>query len=202
MIVQSTLHKLKMTEVPTFMKKDGRSRPPHLRSWHDGWRHLKFLLMHAPNWLFFYPGLVFFIIGLIGTVVLSITPVRIGGVGFGTHTLIYAAMLTIVGMQLLMFSTFVKTYAVNSRFIPPDSVNDVFSRFTMDKGVLIGVILFLLGLISTIVAVCVWAGSSFGNLDPSPVMRFTIPSIELTVIGLQLIFGGFFVGILNIPHRK
>lgn len=201
MVVQATLHGLRMEEVPTTLKKDGRSRPPHLRSWSDGWRHLKFLLMHSPNWLFFYPGIILFIIGLLGTILLSIGPVSVGKLTFDINTLLYAGLFTIVGLQLMMFSLFVKTYAANTGFIPINRANNMLSRFTMDKGIFVGAVLFILGIIIMIVAFVKWKQTGFGGLLPNEMMRTTIPSLVLIVCGIELIFSSFFIGILNIKHR-
>jgi glycosyltransferase involved in cell wall biosynthesis len=118
MVVKATLNDLTMAEVPTTLKKDGRSRPPHLRSWHDGWRHLKFLLMHSPNWLFMYPGVVLLGLGLIGIGVLFWGPLSVGDIVFDIHTMLYAAALSIVGFNIILFSVFTKVYAVEHGYLP------------------------------------------------------------------------------------
>ena len=146
MVVKATLNHLKIAEVPTTLKKDGRSHAPHLRSWSDGWRHLKFLLMHSPNWLFMYPGLILFFLGLALTVVLSLGNIQIGSVGLGVHTLMYAAAAMMVGFNLVMFSLFVRSYASVTGFIPTESRLDKWLEETStEKGVLLGIFLFLAG---------------------------------------------------------
>lgn len=201
MVVKSTLHGLKISEVPTTLKKDGRSRPPHLRSWRDGWRHLKFLLMHCPNWLFLYPGYVLFSIGLILSIILTVGPLTIGGVVFDINTLLYAVMAAIVGVNLILFAVYTRTYAEQTGYIPMTKQTRYLSNFTANKGSLLGIILVVLGIIAIIVAFIIWRNTSFGDLNPEFVMRVTIPSLGLIVIGIQVIFSGFFVDILRIKTK-
>lgn len=202
MVVKATLNHLKIAEVPTTLKKDGRSHAPHLRSWSDGWRHLKFLLMHSPNWLFMYPGLILFFLGLALTVVLSLGNIQIGSVGLGVHTLMYAAAAMMVGFNLVMFSLFVRSYASVTGFIPTESKLDKWLEETStEKGVLLGIFLFLAGIAVTIVAFCIWGKTGFGGLSPESMMRITIPAMLLIVVGIEVVFGSFFIGILHIRHK-
>ena len=202
MVVKATLNHLKIAEVPTTLKKDGRSHAPHLRSWSDGWRHLKFLLMHSPNWLFMYPGLILFFLGLALTVVLSLGNIQIGSVGLGVHTLMYAAAAMMVGFNLVMFSLFVRSYASVTGFIPTESRLDKWLEETStEKGVLLGIFLFLAGIAVTIVAFCIWGKTGFGGLSPESMMRITIPAMLLIVVGIDVVFGSFFIGILHIRHK-
>lgn len=202
MVVKATLNHLKIAEVPTTLKKDGRSHAPHLRSWSDGWRHLKFLLMHSPNWLFMYPGLILFFLGLALTVVLSLGNIQIGSVGLGVHTLMYAAAAMMVGFNLVMFSLFVRSYASVTGFIPTESRLDRWLGGTStEKGVLLGIFLFLAGIAVTIVAFCIWGKTGFGGLSPESMMRITIPAMLLIVVGIEVVFGSFFIGILHIRHK-
>lgn len=202
MVVKATLNHLKIAEVPTTLKKDGRSHAPHLRSWSDGWRHLKFLLMHSPNWLFMYPGLILFFLGLALTVVLSLGNIQIGSVGLGVHTLMYAAAAMMVGFNLVMFSLFVRSYASVTGFIPTESRLDKWLEETStEKGVLLGIFLFLAGIAVTIVAFCIWGKTGFGGLSPESMMRITIPAMLLIVVGIEVVFVSFFIGILHIRHK-
>lgn len=202
MVVKSTLNHLKIAEVPTTLKKDGRSHAPHLRSWHDGWRHLKFLLMHSPNWLFMYPGMILFFIGLIFTIILSFGSLHVGPVGFGVHTLMYSAAAMMVGVNLVMFSLFTRSYASVTGFIPTESKLDKWlDNTSTEKGVVIGLLLFFAGIITTIVAFGIWGHSGFGGLSPESMMRITIPAMLLIVVGIEVIFGSFFIGILHIKHK-
>ncbi len=202
MVVKATLNHLKIAEVPTTLKKDGRSHAPHLRSWSDGWRHLKFLLMHSPNWLFMYPGLILFFLGLALTVVLSLGNIQIGAVGLGVHTLMYAAAAMMVGFNLVMFSLFVRSYASVTGFIPTESRLDRWlGETSTEKGVLLGIFLFLAGIAVTIAAFCIWGKTGFGGLSPESMMRITIPAMLLIVVGIEVVFGSFFIGILHIRHK-
>lgn len=202
MVVQATLHKLKICEVPTTLKKDGRDRPPHLRSWSDGWRHLTFLFMHSPNWLFLYPGFLSFVIGLLISAKIVINPIIVNNVRFDVNTLVYSAVATIVGFQLILFYVLTKKYATLTKFIPITKIDKYLIKFTMNRGIFIGAILFLIGLIGSIVAICIWSNAGFGNLESSKMLRLTIPMLILFVCGIQLMFSSFFLGILEIKIRK
>jgi glycosyltransferase involved in cell wall biosynthesis len=196
MVVQATLHEYRIAEVPTTLKKDGRSRPPHLRSWRDGWRHLKFLLMYSPNWLFLYPGIAAIALGLLLSVILQIGAVTVTSITFDIHTLLYATALVLVGLHLVLFSAYTRVYAVQNGFIKPKL--GMLEKIDTERGIVIGVFLFLLGLVMTIVAVSYWAGSGFGDLEPSDMMRLTIPGVGFIIAGSQITSAGFFIDILKI----
>lgn len=202
MVVQATLHKLKITEVPTTLKKDGRDRPPHLRSWSDGWRHLTFLLMHSPKWLFLFPGLILFIIGLILGSFIVVSPIIIKNITLDVNTLIYTSISTIIGFQLILYYILTLKYAEKTKFIPSTNISKKFVKFTMNKGILIGAILFLIGLIGSIIAFCIWSSTGFGALIPEKMLRLTIPILVVFVCSIQLMFSSFFLGILEIKIRK
>lgn len=202
MVVQATLHKLKICEVPTTLKKDGRDRPPHLRSWSDGWRHLTFLLMHSPNWLFLYPGMLLFVFGLFASSILTLGPVRLGTIVFDVNTLLFSAISTILGFQLILFYALTKKYAAKTKFIPIGDSDKRVIQFTMNKGVLIGAIMLAAGIIGAIVAVLLWSNTGFGDLSPSKMFRLTIPVLIVIVCGLQLMFSSFFLGILEIKTKE
>ncbi len=199
MVVKATLYKLKIAEVPTTLKKDGRSHPPHLRSFRDGWRHLKFLLMHSPNWLFMYPGVALLVLGLLLMVGLMFGPINLGPITLDIHTMLYGSAFAIIGASTIQFSLFTKTYAKRSGFIPVDDKE--ISKVTEDRVILTGGILLGLGIVATILALVLWSKSSFGALDPQHIMRLTIPALTCMAVGVQMMFGGFFIGILNIKHK-
>ena len=202
MVVKATLMSLKMTEVPTTLAPDGRSRPPHLRSFRDGWRHLKFLLMHSPKWLFLYPGSFFFVLGLIIMIALLPGPLTIGSVSFDIHTMLVGSGCMILGAQTVQFALFTNAYAKVSGFIPvTQKADNLLEKITTEKGALLGVILTLIGLVAAIASVVIWKNTQFGDLDPQQVMRYTIPAMTCIVIGVQFIFGSFFLGILKIKHK-
>ena len=202
MVVKAELNGLKITEVPTTLKKDGRSRAPHLRSWSDGWRHLKFLLMYSPKWLFLIPGVILTIIGLIFTCILSFTSISISNITFDTQTMLYSAMITMVGIQLLFFSMFTKIYGMNNDMLPVKNKFDKnLLEMKFEKLLKVGLILLLIGIVLTIVAISKWANVSFGDLNIRESMQITIPAITLLVCGIQIIFGSFFMGILQIKTK-
>lgn len=202
MVVKATMYGLKMAEVPTTLSPDGRSRAPHLRSFRDGWRHLKFLLLHSPNWLFLYPGMIFCVVGLIMTVALMFGPVQIGSVAFDIHTMLYGSAMVMIGANMIFFSLFTRIYAMRTNFIPTkESVATKLANVTTENGAVAGGLLTLAGIIMTIAAFVIWKDTSFGNLNPQEMMRMTIPALTLMVVGIEMIFASFFIGILNIKHQ-
>jgi len=202
MVVQATLHKLKICEVPTTLKKDGRDRPPHLRSWSDGWRHLTFLLMHSPNWLFLYPGFLLWLVGSVMSIIITVSPIIISEVTFSITTLLYFAMATIIGFQMMLFYVITKRYAVKTKFIPATRIDSFLTKLTMNKGIFIGALMFLVGIIGSIAAVVIWRNTGFGDLVPEKIFRLTIPMLIMFVCGIQLMFSSFFLGILEIKVQK
>jgi glycosyltransferase involved in cell wall biosynthesis len=203
MVVKATLNKLKITEIPTTLSPDGRSRPPHLRSWRDGWRHLRFLLIYCPKWLFFIPGMTFMLLGIIIITALVSGPKTIFGVSFDIHTMLYAAFFVDVGLQTVFFSLFSKVFALNSGLLPKEAkFTLLIEKFTLEKGIILGIFITLLGLTGSIIAIINWESTSFGVLIPSSMMRLVIPSLTLIVVGIQFIFSSFFLSILNIKTIK
>jgi len=199
MVVQAALHKLRITEVPTTLKPDGRSRPPHLRSWSDGWRHLKFLLMYSPNWLFFVPGLLLFFIGLAFSIVLTITPINVGNVSFDVNTLVFTILLIIVGTSIISTGVITKVFAEQSGYIPHNA-GSIIGKITAERGTFIGMILVLIGIIGEIAATITWSRTSFGKLDTN-FLRFTLPPFAFIAIGIQIISTSFLADIIRIKRR-
>jgi glycosyltransferase involved in cell wall biosynthesis len=199
MIVKATLAKLRITEVPTTLSPDGRSRPPHLRSWRDGWRHLRFLLLFSPRWLFLYPGLAIFLIGLGTMLWLLPGPRSIGDVTFDIHTLLYAAMGVVVGSQIVHFWIFVKLYGMREGIVPKDpGFYRMLSVFTFETGLIGGALLLLLGLAIGSYALSSWNYAGFGLMQPADTMRFVIPSVTAIILAFQIAYGGFFLSVLEI----
>ncbi len=201
MVVMSELAGYKICEVPTTLKKDGRNRPPHLRSFHDGWRHLKFLLMYSPRWLFLYPGLVLIAIGLIGGILLSIGEFAVGSIVFSIHTLMYCMMAVILGVNIVYFYTFTKLYAEKSRFIPHDKALDKYISIGEDRGILCGFLLMMLGIVVSVIAFSIWRNSGFGQMEPEKLMRFVLPAATMIEVGIETMFACFLIGILKIEWR-
>ena len=203
MIVQANLNNLKIVEIPTTLKKDGRSRPPHLKSFSDGWRHLKFLLLYSPKWLFLIPGLILMIIGLVGAIATEFTAVHVGSAVLGVHSILYFGAMVVVGLQMIIFSIFAKVYAVNSGMHPKqEKTSKILSKITLEKVLIIGVLLILVGVGLSIYALVIWKSKSWGALDPTDVMPITIPAVYLIMIGIQVSFTSFIIGILNIEYKK
>jgi glycosyltransferase involved in cell wall biosynthesis len=203
MVVKATINNLKIDEVPTTLSKDGRSRPPHLRTWRDGWRHLRFLLIYSPRWLFLYPGLFLMLIGLI--LMLLIIPGPMGifqHVYFDTNTLLYAGAFVIVGYQAISFGVFTRTYAVQAGFLPQkDSLTRAFDVITVESGLIVGVLIFLTGIAGTFYSLSIWEESNFGQLDYPKILRIVIPSVVGIIIGLQTILSSFFLGVLQVNKK-
>ena len=204
MVVKSTLAGLKVSEVPTTLRKDGRSRPPHLRSWRDGWRHLRFLLIFSPRWLFLVPGLSALAIGVLGTLLLLLGPTHIGGLGIDVASQVYMAALAIVGYQAVLFAILTKLYAEREGFRLPRGRSFAWfaERASLESFSLAGLFLFLVGFIVLIIQIISWGQSGFGQLDPQATLRVAIPASLFMVLGAQTIMSGLFVGILTIPTRK
>jgi glycosyltransferase involved in cell wall biosynthesis len=204
MVVKATIAKLKITEVPTTLSPDGRSRPPHLRSWRDGWRHLRFLLLFSPRWLFLYPGLAMFLIGLFTMAWLLPQPRSVGTLTLDIHTLLYASLAVTLGFQSMMFWIFVKVYGMREGIVPYDSsFHALKGVLTLERGLITGGLLLLFGLAAGIYALSSWNLAGFGLLRPSETMRVVIPSATAILLAFQIAYGAFFVSVLDIrgsPH--
>ncbi|UAJ80571.1 glycosyltransferase family 2 protein [Leifsonia sp. ZF2019] len=204
MVVKASLGGSRVSEVPTTLKKDGRSRPPHLRSWRDGWRHLRFLLIFSPRWLFLVPGTVAFAIGILGTFFLSLGPLVIGDVGFDVSSQIYLAALSVVGYQAVLFAILTKIYAQHEGFRIPRSRNfdRLERRISLESAAVAGVILFVLGLAIAVVQFSFWASGGFGALDANATLRIAIPASLLMILGAQTIMAGMFLGVLSVVLKR
>ncbi|TMF83400.1 MAG: glycosyltransferase family 2 protein [Chloroflexi bacterium] len=202
MVIKASLQGMKIAEVPVVLSPDGRSRPPHLRTWRDGWRHLRFMLLFSPRWLFLYPGLILFAVGAVLSLVLLPGPVVVAGVRLDIHTLLVAGFLALLGYQLVLFALFTKFFAIRVGFHPPHPVlQSMFRYITLEVGLAVGVLLALAGLVSLIVAVASWSAVGFGNLNPDTTMREVIPAVVLTALGTQTVFAAFFMSILGIESE-
>ncbi len=202
MVVKATLAGQTISEVPTTLRPDGRTRAPHLRTWHDGWRHLRFLLLYSPRWLFLVPGLIVFVLGVVATALLTVGDVTIGSVTFSVSTLVYAAALAVIGFQAVTFALFTKVYAVARGFLPPDSRIDRFgARFRLERGIYLGVLVFLAGLIGTAIGLWRWRDTGFGDLDTARQLRVVVPSALGLMLGSSLVLSSFFLSILGMDKR-
>jgi glycosyltransferase involved in cell wall biosynthesis len=203
MVVKATVHKLRIGEVPTVLSVDGRNRPPHLRSWRDGWRHLRFLLLFSPRWLFLYPGFAMFSVGLILMFWLMIKPREVAGVTLDIHTLFYASLAVMVGFQSVQFWAFAKIYGMREGIVPADPwFRSVMATFTLEAGLLTALALLVIGLGLGVYAVVQWTSEAFGPLSPTAVMRLAIPSGTAILLGFQIAYGAFFINVLGIRASR
>jgi len=202
MVVKAALFDMKITEVPTTLSVDGRSQPPHLRTWRDGWRHLRFLLLYSPKWLFWYPGLTLMIIGAVISLSLIRGPVIINEVTFDLHTLLYAAMAVILGFQSTMFAVVSRTFVTTENLLPPSRRLDfLYRHFKLEIGLIVGTIFSTIGLGGSVYTIVLWGRTSFGRLDPRVTMRIAIPSLTLLTLGVQIVLFSFLISILNLKRR-
>jgi glycosyltransferase involved in cell wall biosynthesis len=201
MVVKATLDRMKISEVPTTLSPALRTRAPHLRPWRDGWRHLRFLLLFSPRWLFFYPGVALMLTGFIVTVVLLPGELRVLGTGFDVHTLVYASALIVVGYQAILFAGFARIYAMTAGFLPGKRwIEDLSERVSLEAGVLTGLALIVAGLAMSIVALVDWGDSGFHQLDYRDTLRLVIPASTMLILGVQTVLASFFVSILAIER--
>jgi hypothetical protein len=203
MVVKATLAGQRIAEVPTTLAPDGRSRPPHLRSWRDGWRHLRFLLLFSPRWLFLIPGLVVLAIGLVIGVAVVPAPFSVGTVRFDVDTLVAAAAMVVIGFQAVLFALFTKVYASAEGFLPEDRwPQRVLRTWTLERGLVAGGLLGLAGLAGTVTSLVDWQTHGFGPLQPTHVLRLMVPSATALIVSCQAIFGTFFLSILGIRRSQ
>ena len=203
MVIKASLRRMKIAEVPVTLSPDGRSRPPHLRTWRDGWRHLRFMLLFSPRWLFLYPGIALFTAGLLAGAALEIGPVKVGPFGFDIHTLLLAGFCCLIGYQLIVFAVFTKVFAMRMGFHPPNpTYASMFRYVRLETGLVVGALMFLLGVAGTVVAILSWGAAGFGALDPRLTMREIIPASVLLTLGVQTIFASFFLSILGIDSES
>lgn len=193
MIVKASIFKLKITEVPTILSKDGRSRPPHLRTWRDGWRHLKFLLMYSPKWLFFYPGMILLLISIILFIIITINPIQAKELTFDLHTLTYLGAAIILSYQILSFAFLSRVHAINQGLIPvKKNFLNLFRIFNLEKGLLTGLFIFTFGVLLSINLFLDWRQKGYGDInDLHFSFRILIPAVVMLIIGIQTIFLSF-----------
>jgi glycosyltransferase involved in cell wall biosynthesis len=203
MVVKATLARYDIRERPTTLSPDGRTRAPHLNTWRDGWRHLRFLMLYSPRWLFFIPGLLLMTLGVVLGVALSIGTVRVGGLKFDVDTLVGASAVTIIGFQAVIFALLTKVYAMQEGFLPHDRrVKKITEFWTLEKGLVLGGLLALAGLAGMVMSVIHWQGKGFGALNPRDELRMVVPSATALVMSLQAAFASLFVSILGIRRRQ
>ncbi|RCG31454.1 glycosyltransferase family 2 protein [Sphaerisporangium album] len=203
MVVKATIQGLDVREVPTTLSPDGRSRPPHLRSWRDGWRHLRFLLLYSPRWLFLIPGMVLMVLGLAAGTALTFGPVYIGKLAFDVDTLVGASAMVVIGFQAVLFALFTKVYAAEEGFLPEDRrIRRLVDIVTLERGLIAGGLLALAGLAGMVASLAHWQTRDFGELIPAESLRLVVPSATALIISFQTIFAALFISILGIRRTK
>jgi glycosyltransferase involved in cell wall biosynthesis len=201
-VVKASLHGLRITEVPTTLSVDGRNRPPHLRSWRDGWRHLRFLLVYSPRWLFLYTGLLLMLVGAVVSGWLLLGPRVVDGITLDVHTFLYAAMAIVIGYQTVIFAIFTKVFAITEGLLPEDPrLKTLFDYIRLETGIVAGLLLLVAGIGLSVYAFIFWSATSFGPLDPSRELRLVIPAVTLIALGLQTVLSSFFLSILGLERH-
>jgi hypothetical protein len=198
MVVKAAVSGLRIAEVPTILSPDGRDRPPHLRSWRDGWRHLRLLLLFSPRWSFLYPGAAIFILGLVGTLILSFGDVIVGSVGFAEHTMVMTAAGINIGFEAMLFWAFAKVITVQRGLLPSDALFErLREAISLERGLAFGALLLVLGLCTFGAALAEWLSAGFGVLDRGNAIRLVIVSSSTLVLGSQILYGSFFLYLLD-----
>jgi glycosyltransferase involved in cell wall biosynthesis len=203
MVVKATLAGQRVTEVPTTLSRDGRSHPPHLRSWRDGWRHLRFLLLYSPRWLFFLPGLALLVLGLvIGGLVLP-GPLHLGSVTFDVDTLVAASAMVVIGFQSVLFWLFTQVYAGAEGFLPAEPrVQRILGKLSLERGIIGGLLLGLAGVGGLIFSLLYWNNAGFHTLNYEHSLRIMVPSVTALIVSCQIVLGTFFLSILGIKQTR
>lgn len=203
MAVKSKLNGLSITEVPTTLHKDGRNRKPHLNTWRDGWRHLRFLMLYAPNWLFLYPGVFLIILGSVLSAILVINPITVINFNLDVHTLLYASTFLLIGLQFVIFYGLTKVFAVENHLLPKSKrYYSIFKIINLERGLIIGLILLVLGLFLSVKAILHWKALNFGPLNVTTTLRLVIPAVTLLQFGTQTILFSFFFSILGLKQKS
>ncbi|KIA92237.1 dolichol-P-glucose synthetase [Pedobacter kyungheensis] len=198
MIVKASLKGLKITQVPTILHKDGRNRKPHLNTWKDGWRHLKFLLLLCPRWLFLYPGLLMIILGFSLTTILSLGRLQVGSINFGIHTMFYGAIFFIIGLQLSMFYLFTNIYYHSAGLYKLKKIQlKIVSLLSMENGLIAATTLIFSGLFLSFYAINIWKETGYQSLDPVKMLKVIIPAGITLIMGIQILIASLFLSILT-----
>ena len=198
MVVKAVLHRLDIRQVPTTLSPDGRTRPPHLRTWRDGWRHLRFLLTYAPRFLFVYPGMAAAGVGAAGVATLATGGVRLNGIELSATTMLFAAMSMLLGSQLIGFGVLARLHGVAGGLWPTSATVEQFRRgFSVERGCIAGGAIAMSGLTGAAMLVAQWSRAGFGAMEPLAMMRLAIPAVLATLLGVQLVFVSFLIGLID-----
>lgn len=198
MVVKASLNGLKIAEVPTTLKPDGRSRAPHLRTWRDGWRHLVFLLAASPRWLFLYPGIFLSSLGLLGTLLTSRGPFNIGQIQFDLNSFLFSIGLIMVGTQTVFFGILARIFSTNFGTLPTSkSVTRFGNQFSLERGIILGILLLLVSLVGAFGLLGHWQGNSLAGLDRDSALRISGLVVLTSGVGIQTLFASFFASMLQ-----
>jgi hypothetical protein len=202
MVVKASLFQLQVCEVPITLSPDRRNRRSHLRSWHDGWRHLRFLLLYSPRWLFFYPGLAMLFAGCAAALWLLPGPRRVGHIFLDVHTLLYATVAILTGFQAVLFAFFTKVFGITEGLLPEDPrLTRAFRIFNLEKGLFAGTALLVIGLAIASYSFYVWNRAGFGPMNPVVQVRLVAAVIVSFTMGVEIIFSSFFLSILGVARK-
>jgi glycosyltransferase involved in cell wall biosynthesis len=202
MLVKASLFGMSVCEVPTTLAPASRARPSHLRTWRDGWRHLRFLLLYSPRWLFLYPGLFLMVLG--GTVGLWLLPGprRVGNVSLDIHTLLYAAVAIMTGSQAVAFAFFTKIFAITEGLLPVDPrLNRAFRVFKLETGLVFGALLIVAGTALAGYSLLAWNRAGFGPLEPEHLVRLVAAAMVCITLGVEIVLSSFFLSILGLARK-
>ena len=203
MVIKAVILGLRVTEVPTVLRPDGRDRPPHLRPWRDGWRHLRFMLLFSPRWLFFYPGILLMLGGTVLGAALLPGPLQIGRIQLDVHTLLFAAGGILIGFQAVSFAALSKYFAILSGLRPGEASFETWlGKITLEAGILAGGLLIAIGVLLWGGALWFWREHGFGSLQPVQTLRWAIPGTLCLALGCQMILTSFFLGVLRLDTRR
>jgi glycosyltransferase involved in cell wall biosynthesis len=202
MIVKATLSGLRLTEIPTTLSPAARNRVSHLRTWRDGWRHLRFLLLYSPRWLFLYPGMTLFSLGMLVSIWLLFGPRTVGTIRFDVDTLLFSAMSVLIGFQAINFGVFTETFAITRGFRPSNTRLGRFLRhLSLEAGLATGAVLLFAGTAMWAGGLSYWSSAHFGNLNPAKELRIVIPGVVSLTLGFQVILSSFFLSVLGLEGR-
>jgi len=203
MIIKASLRRARIAEVPVTLYPDRRTaHGPHLRTFRDGWRTLRFFMLYSPRWLFLYPGLLLMLLGVAVGALIIPGPRRIGRVNFDVHTLLYAAAAVVIGFQAVAFALFAKTFAVSEGLLPEDpKMKRLLRWFSLEGGLIVGLVLLLGGIGLTVFAFAFWGRRQFGNLDPFRMLRIIVPAVTFLTMGFQVVMASFFLGVLGMKRK-
>jgi hypothetical protein len=202
MVMKATMQGLRVTEVPTTLSPDAEGREPHLRTWRDGWRSIRLLLLYSPRWLFLYPGLALLAVGIAGMAFLVPGQRTIGGVTFDVSTLLYAGLAIVVGLQSVYFFLTARWFGISEGLLPDDPrFRRLMGALTLELGIVAGFVLLVVGVGLSIYALLTWNRAGFGRLDYPSTLRIVIPGATLITCGMQTVLSSLFLSVLGLRHR-